>query len=151
VADAARMREVAEIVCAFPDELPCIVMSAMGKSTNLLLEAGRQSIEDGTGAIGGLPALRKLEALHREACGQLGLGAGAVAAVEQLLTELQQLLTGLSIMQARAAPMASPVLAPCRGGGVRRNWHCKGICDAIPRTQTPRSCSTREGVWNCAS
>ena len=31
VASAARMREVAAILCSFPDQLPCIVLSAMGK------------------------------------------------------------------------------------------------------------------------
>lgn len=31
VANASRMREVAGIICSFPDELPCIVLSAMGK------------------------------------------------------------------------------------------------------------------------
>lgn len=31
VANAERMREVAAIVCSFPDELPCVVLSAMGK------------------------------------------------------------------------------------------------------------------------
>ena len=31
LADADRMREVAAIVCSFPDQLPCLVLSAMGK------------------------------------------------------------------------------------------------------------------------
>ena len=31
MANAERMREVAAIVCSFPDELPCVVLSAMGK------------------------------------------------------------------------------------------------------------------------
>ena len=31
VADATRMREVADIVCSFPEHLPVIVLSAMGK------------------------------------------------------------------------------------------------------------------------
>ena len=29
--DAERMREVADIICSFPDMFPCIVLSAMGK------------------------------------------------------------------------------------------------------------------------
>ena len=48
VADADCMRSVAEIICAFPDELPCVVVSAMGKSTNLLIEAGHMAIATGT-------------------------------------------------------------------------------------------------------
>lgn len=31
VRDAERMREVADIVCAFPQYFPCVVLSAMGK------------------------------------------------------------------------------------------------------------------------
>lgn len=31
VASAERMLEVAQIVCSFPDQLPCVVLSAMGK------------------------------------------------------------------------------------------------------------------------
>lgn len=37
VATAERMREVAKLVLGFPQENPIIVMSAMGKTTNLLL------------------------------------------------------------------------------------------------------------------
>lgn len=31
VRDAERMREVADIICSFQDNLPCVVLSAMGK------------------------------------------------------------------------------------------------------------------------
>ncbi len=31
VASAERMMEVADIVCSFPEHLPCVVLSAMGK------------------------------------------------------------------------------------------------------------------------
>ena len=31
VANADRMREVAAIMCSFPEQYPCIVLSAMGK------------------------------------------------------------------------------------------------------------------------
>ena len=31
LASAERMREVADIVCSFPEQYPCIVLSAMGK------------------------------------------------------------------------------------------------------------------------
>ena len=41
VADAERMREVANIVLSFPEEMPVLVLSAMGKSTNNLLIAAK--------------------------------------------------------------------------------------------------------------
>ncbi len=31
VSKASRMREVADIICSFPEHLPCIVLSAMGQ------------------------------------------------------------------------------------------------------------------------
>ncbi len=31
VATAERMKEVADIICSFPHQLPCVVLSAMGK------------------------------------------------------------------------------------------------------------------------
>lgn len=99
IADATRMREVAEIVTAFPDELPVVVMSAMGKTTNLLLEAGEKSILKGPENVPSLKALRAIKELHRDTCSILSLDSEAVSAVERLLSELQQLLTGISIMQ----------------------------------------------------
>lgn len=120
VADAARMREVAEIICSFPEHLPCVVMSAMGKTTNLLLEAGQQSIAKGTESIPSLKPLRLIKELHRDTCGSLDLSQEDVSQVERLLTELQQLLTGLSIMQVRAPPCQC-LIAPA----LRRatSWH----------------------------
>lgn len=38
VASAGRMREVADLVLSFPDEQPIVVLSAMGKTTNNLLQ-----------------------------------------------------------------------------------------------------------------
>jgi aspartate kinase len=99
VADAACMRQTAEIICSIPEHLPCVVMSAMGKTTNLLLEAGKRSLEKGTKNIPSLKALRDIKELHRDTCSLLALDSETFADVEYLLTELQQLLTGMSIMQ----------------------------------------------------
>ena len=38
VATAERMREVLDIICTFPEHLPCIVLSAMGKVTVAVLQ-----------------------------------------------------------------------------------------------------------------
>lgn len=38
VASAKRMKEVAELILSFPEEKPVIVLSAMGKTTNKLLQ-----------------------------------------------------------------------------------------------------------------
>lgn len=41
VASAERMKEVADLILSFPDERPVIVLSAMGKTTNKLLQVYR--------------------------------------------------------------------------------------------------------------
>ena len=101
------MREVAEIVASFPDHLPCIVMSAMGATTNLLLQAGELAIEKGPEGVPSLKALRKIKELHRDTCNELDVPSDTVAVVERLLTELQQLLTGMAIMQVRLTVSAA--------------------------------------------
>lgn len=58
VASAERMWEVAQIVCAFPEYLPCVVLSAMGKTTNMLLQAGEEALVTPPGNIPSLAPLR---------------------------------------------------------------------------------------------
>ncbi len=48
VRDAERMREVADIICSFPQYLPCVVLSAMGKV--------RGASHEGSGACRRRPA-----------------------------------------------------------------------------------------------
>jgi aspartate kinase len=38
VASAKRMREIADLILSFPEERPAVVLSAMGKTTNKLLQ-----------------------------------------------------------------------------------------------------------------
>jgi len=61
VADAARMREVAAIVCGFTDELPCVVLSAMGKVRRRC--AGPAAARPGSPAA--LPIRPRSRACHR--------------------------------------------------------------------------------------
>ncbi|KAK9824483.1 hypothetical protein WJX72_010708 [[Myrmecia] bisecta] len=99
VATAERMREVASIICSFPEQYPCIVLSAMGKTTNLLLQAGEEALTAHPGSVASLHPLRAIKELHREAAGQLHVDEETLAEVERLMSELQQLLVGISIMQ----------------------------------------------------
>ena len=47
VADAARLRHVAEIVQAYQSQKPALVLSAMGDTTDHLLEAGDIALRQG--------------------------------------------------------------------------------------------------------
>jgi len=58
VASAQRMMEVAQIVLSFQGIFPCVVLSAMGKTTNLLLQAGEEALTTPPGSIPSLAPLR---------------------------------------------------------------------------------------------
>ncbi|GAQ86748.1 aspartate kinase [Klebsormidium nitens] len=96
VATAERMREVAKLVLSFPQENPIIVMSAMGKTTNLLLAGGETATTCGVKRAPEIEELRRIADLHNRTCDELGIPRETVA---ELLEELSQLLTGISLMK----------------------------------------------------
>ena len=97
--DAERMREVASIICSFPEHLPAVVLSAMGKTTNQLLAAGDEALQARSVDIGSLAPLVAIRALHLRTCEELCVGSEVTAEIGALLDQLQQLLTGISLMQ----------------------------------------------------
>ena len=103
VRDAARMKEVGAIICSFPKELPCVVLSAMGKTTNNLLAAGEAAMSCRSNEVGKLEPLQAIRELHMRTCEELALPEADVAEVQALLQQLQQLLTGVSLMQELTA------------------------------------------------
>ena len=101
VRDAERMREVAAIACGFPEEAPCVVLSAMGKTTNNLLAAGRAAAERAGEAIRDpheLPAVAAVLELHRATMDELGTDAEARQEVEDLLDQFQQVVCSVAIL-----------------------------------------------------
>ncbi|CAD7699140.1 unnamed protein product [Ostreobium quekettii] len=99
VATADHMVEVADIVCSFPDELPCVVLSAMGKTTNQLLAAADMALSVEPEAVESIPPVRDIEALHAAAVADLGVDQATRDQVGRLLAELKMLLRGISIVQ----------------------------------------------------
>ncbi|GMO55414.1 MAG: aspartate kinase [Treponemataceae bacterium] len=89
VASAERIRHVAGIIKAYRSEMPVVVLSAMGDTTDFLLEAGENALK-------GVVTAAKIEDLHKTTIDELGiLGAEAAA----LLGELKTLLTGISMVR----------------------------------------------------
>ncbi|KAE8717121.1 Aspartokinase 3 [Hibiscus syriacus] len=84
VASADRMREVADLILSFTGESPVIVLSAMGKTTNMLLLV--DTIEE----------LFFIEELHHRTADELGVDR---LIVDGHLEELQQLLKGIAMMK----------------------------------------------------
>ena len=93
VASAERIRHVAEIVKSRVSEKPALVLSAMGDTTDHLLEAASAALKDG------VVSTEAIVDLHRNAMAELNLGDQAAAELESLLEELRSLLTGIALIK----------------------------------------------------
>ncbi|KAH7281692.1 hypothetical protein KP509_36G058700 [Ceratopteris richardii] len=96
VASAARMKEVADLILSFPDENPIIVLSAMGKTTNNLLKAGEVAVSCGVAKCTAISELNAVKDLHLSTVGELQVDPSVIT---ELLEELSQLITGISLMK----------------------------------------------------
>ncbi len=88
VANADRIKHVAEIIKEYKSERPIVVLSAMGDTTDHLLEAAEL-------AVNGKVDIEKVEKLHFDTAKELGID---VPEIKELLGELKFLLTGISML-----------------------------------------------------
>ena len=88
VANAERIRHVAGIIQAYKDKLPVVVLSAMGDTTDHLLDAADMAVK-------GTVDITKVEELHLATAKELDI---EVPAIKELLEELKFLLTGISML-----------------------------------------------------
>lgn len=91
VADAARIRHVAEIVKTQLTKKPVLVLSAMGDTTDHLLEAGDAALKHGKVQID------RIEKLHLDTIKTLKLPVKKE--ITSLLDELTRLLSGISMIR----------------------------------------------------
>lgn len=96
VASAERMREVADLILSFPNERPVIVLSAMGKTTNNLLQAGEKAVSCGVTNVSCIDELSFIKELHLRTVKELGVDESIIATH---LEELDQLLKGIAMMK----------------------------------------------------
>ncbi|MCO5555093.1 hypothetical protein L7F22_008633 [Adiantum nelumboides] len=96
VATAARMCEVADLILGFPEENPIIVLSAMGKTTNNLLQAGEVAVNCGVAKCSTIKELNVVKHLHLSTVEELQIDPEVIT---ELLEELSQLITGISLMK----------------------------------------------------
>lgn len=89
VANAERIKHVASIIKAYKEKRPVVVLSAMGDTTDHLLAAADLAVT-GTVDVAGVAKL------HEETARELGIN---IDAIEALLSELKQLLTGISMLK----------------------------------------------------
>lgn len=100
VADAERMREVANIVLSFPVEMPVLVLSAMGKSTNNLLMCGEESLKcENAEDVSLMKPLLFVKTLHAETMDVLNVDKETRREVNELLKKLEQVCMGVCLMQ----------------------------------------------------
>ena len=89
VANAERIKHVASIITAYQDKRPAVVLSAMGDTTDHLLEAADKAVQGEVDVAG-------VAKLHEDTAGELGINIDTIRA---LLDELKQLLTGISMLK----------------------------------------------------
>lgn len=78
----------------------------------MLLQAGAEALKTAPGNVPTLAPLRSLRELHRRAARDLGIGPRED--IESLLSEVQQLLMGISIMQVCWHPLRPTSIKPAQ-------------------------------------
>ena len=89
MANADRIKHVASIIKAYREKRPVVVLSAMGDTTDHLLEAADK-------AVSGIVDVAGVAQLHEDTARELGID---IQTVQLLLDELKQLLTGISMLK----------------------------------------------------
>ena len=89
LATAERIQHVASIIEAYKEKKPLVVLSAMGDTTDFLLEASDLAVE-------GRVDISSVEKLHIDTAKELAIDAREI---EALLEELKTLLTGISMLK----------------------------------------------------
>ncbi len=89
VANAERIKHVASIIKAYKEKKPVVVLSAMGDTTDHLLEAADQAVK-------GIVDVEGVAKLHKETAELLDVN---IETIQDLLKEFNQLLTGISMLK----------------------------------------------------
>lgn len=110
LADAARLREVAALVLAARAHSPCVVLSAMGKTTDRLFEAARLAERgDASAALTAAASLAQhaaavaTELLHEP--------DAVVAELSRMQVDLETLLRGVALLRERTARTTDAIVA----------------------------------------
>ncbi len=93
VANAERLRHVADIIKEYLSRKPVLVFSAMGDTTDHLLEAAESAVKTGKFSI------KKIEEIHTKTIEELGLHESVSGEIKPLLEELNNLLVGISLIR----------------------------------------------------
>ncbi len=92
VANAERIKNIVSIIKLYAEKKPIVVLSAMGDTTDHLLEAADN-------AVLGNVDISQIEKLHYDTANDLGMNDAQLQEVKNLLEELKTLLTGISMLK----------------------------------------------------
>lgn len=92
VANADCIRNIVSIIKVYAEKRPIVVLSAMGDTTDNLLEAANN-------AVAGHVDISQIEKLHCDTTKELGLDDASIFVIKELLKELKILLTGISMLK----------------------------------------------------
>jgi aspartate kinase len=101
VADAEHICHVAEIIKDRLERKPVVVLSAMGDTTDHLIEAAEKAINDGPVSVE--HSLMKITETHFNAVQELNLSKMLTPELRELLSELASLLSGISLIKELTA------------------------------------------------
>ena len=93
VADADRIQHITKIIKTQLDEKPAVVLSAMGDTTDHLLEAADKALYEGA------VETSEIKKLHNDTIKELNLQQSAGDEVNALLNELTRLLSGIALIK----------------------------------------------------
>jgi aspartate kinase len=93
VGNAERIRHMGEIVKSQLARKPVLVLSAMGDTTDHLLEAAESALKNRSVSV------HLIESLHVKTISELGLSPVVREAITPLFVELRNLLTGISLIR----------------------------------------------------
>jgi aspartate kinase len=97
VANAERVRNMAEIVKTRLDKKPVVVLSAMGDTTDHLVEAAAKALNEGPHTVE--QSLELITGTHLNALKELRLARSVPDDFKPLLSELAALLAGISLVR----------------------------------------------------
>lgn len=97
VADAERIRHTAKIIRDRLDKKPVVVLSAMGDTTDSLIEAAEKAIRSGPVSVEF--SVEKISETHLNALQELGLSTMFTPDLRELLCDLATLLSGISLIK----------------------------------------------------
>ena len=103
LANAERIGCVRDIVASYRERAPVVVLSAMGDTTDHLLEAAEKAVCEGPLTVA--KSLETLTEVHLNAALALGLSRGVPDDVRPLLADLGALLAGLSLIRELSPKM----------------------------------------------